>query len=273
VTPRWLTHATLDGRDLVDRLRGRRDPLVPPRKMIFVGGPLFRAVGEEFFALFRRAGLRPEHDVLDVGSGIGRMAVPMVGWLRGRYEGFEVVPEGVEWCRSNITPRYPNFSFTHVDIYNGTYNPHGHLRAADFRFPYDDASFDFAFLTSVFTHLLPADLHHYLAELGRVLRPEGILLTTYFLIDEQSLAAVRNGRAELAFVHRRTDPLVGEYRTISAEEPEQAVGYPADAVAELHEEAGLPIVEQWPGGWPGRAGTTLQDVTVSRRRPAPVTPT
>ena len=263
-----LHRAKLDGLDLIDRLRGRHDPLVPPRRMIFVGGPLFRAVGEEFFALFRRAGLQPDDDVLDVGSGIGRMAVPMMGWLRGRYEGFEVVREGVEWCQRNITTRHPNFSFTHVDLYNGTYNPGGRLQAAGFRFPYEDGSFDFAFLTSIFTHLLPADVRHYLDELGRVLRPDGILLATYFLLDEDSLAAVTDGRAELAFVHRHTDPLVGEYRTITATEPEEAVAYPVDAIAALHEEAGLPIAEHWPGGWPHRAGTTLQDVTVSRRRPS-----
>jgi SAM-dependent methyltransferase len=265
---RPLARARLDGLDLLDRLRGRRDPLVPPRRMIFVGPGDFRATGDEFFALFRRAGLQPEDDVLDVGSGIGRMAAPLTGWLRGRYEGFEIVGEGVEWCRRNLTPRHPNFSFTHVDLYNGTYNPAGRLHADSLSFPYADDGFDFAFLTSVFTHMLPADVRHYLGELARVLRAGGTLFATYFLFDDATLAAAAGGHTQHSFPHRHEDPLVGEYRTESERVPEEAVAYPVEAVRTLHREAGLPVQEVWPGRWPGREGTTLQDVTVSLRAQA-----
>ena len=36
----------------------------------------------------------------------------MTGYLRGgKYEGLDVVLEGIEWCRKNITPKYPSFCF------------------------------------------------------------------------------------------------------------------------------------------------------------------
>jgi SAM-dependent methyltransferase len=266
---RPLVRARLDALDAVDRVRGRRDPRVPPRRLVFVGPGDYRATGAEFFELFRRAGLRPDDDVLDVGSGIGRMAVPLVGWLQGRYEGFDVVRKGVDWCRGNITPRHPNFRFTHVDLYNGDYNPTGRLRAEDFRFPYPDASFDFAFLTSVFTHLLPADIRRYAGELSRVVRPGGTMFATWFLLDADALASVDAARAQLAFVHRLRDPELGDYRTVDVRTPEEAVAYSTPAVRALLEAAGLPVAELWPGRWPDRDGASLQDVTVSRRAPAP----
>lgn len=259
---RPLVRVKLDALDLLDRVRGRQDPRVPPRRLVFVGPGDFRATGDEFFALFQRAGLKPGDDVLDVGSGIGRMAVPLAGWLEGRYEGFDIVRDGVEWCRRAISSAHPNFGFTHVDLHNGEYNPTGTLRADSFRFPYDDASFDFAFLTSVFTHLLPRELRHYLSELARVVRPGGTVFATYFLLDEQSADA---DHAELDFRHHRHDPLVGDYRALSAETPEEGVAYATDAIRELHAAARIPIFEVWPGRWPDREGPTLQDVTISRR--------
>ena len=255
---RPLTRAKLDALDLLDRLRGRRDPRVPPRRLVFVGPGDFVATGEEFFALFRRAGLEPGDDVLDVGSGIGRMAVPLAGWLDGRYEGFDIVREGIEWCRDSITARHPNFRFTHVDVHNGEYNPAGTLRADEFRFPYDDASFDFALVTSVFTHVLPGELSHYLAELCRVVRPGGTVFATYFLVEEGGPTA----GPEHDFRFERDG-----YRTLDERTPEQGVAYDAATVRALHDAAGIPIAEVWPGRWTGRDGPTLQDVTVSRRAP------
>jgi SAM-dependent methyltransferase len=261
---RPLVRAKLDALDLLDRVRGRRDPRVPPRRLVYVGPGDFVATGEEFFALFRRAGLQVSDDVLDVGSGIGRMAVPLAGWLEGRYEGFDIVPGGIEWCRGSIATRHPNFGFTHVDVHNGEYNPAGTLPADGFRFPYDDASFDFAFLTSVFTHLMPAELRHYLGELGRVVRPGGTVFATYFLLDGESSPT---SGPEHDFAFELDDPRTGPFRTLSDETPEQGVAYEAGAIRALHEEAHVPIAEVWPGRWPGRDGATLQDVTVSRRAP------
>src|ERR1700694_451969 len=86
--------------NLLDALAGRPDPLLPPRGACAVGEGEFRAVGEEFLRHFREiGGLEPGHRVLDVGCGIGRMAVPLTEYLEGRgsYEGFHVSREGGAW--------------------------------------------------------------------------------------------------------------------------------------------------------------------------------
>jgi SAM-dependent methyltransferase len=166
----WLVGGA--AQDAWESIHSTRDPLVPPRRQIFIGEGDFRATGHEFRELFiDLGGLTAEDDVLDVGSGIGRIAVGLTGFLDGRYEGFDVVRKGVTWSQQEITPRYPNFHFQRADIFNKRYNRGGHELARDYRFPYEDGSFDFIFLASVFTHLLPDDAEHYVEEIGRVMRP------------------------------------------------------------------------------------------------------
>ena len=67
--------------DAIDRLKGR-DSMIPPRSMIFIGAGDFVKIGEEFKNHFiNLAGLQPNNRVLDVGCGIGRMAIPLTGYL------------------------------------------------------------------------------------------------------------------------------------------------------------------------------------------------
>ena len=119
----------------------------------------------------------------------------------GSYDGFDVVAKAVDWCVANITPDHPNFRFQHVDVRNPAYNPEGLTDPSEFTFPYPDRAFDFVFLTSVFTHMLPSDLRRYLAEIGRVLRPGGGCLMTFFLLNDPAREAIRAGRANRKFEH------------------------------------------------------------------------
>ncbi|SRR6266404_1785577 len=67
--------------------------LTPPDELMFVGGGLedFNKVGEAFLRDFQiRCRLRPNERVLDVGCGVGRIAIPLTEFLNSdaRYEGF-----------------------------------------------------------------------------------------------------------------------------------------------------------------------------------------
>jgi SAM-dependent methyltransferase len=249
--------------DLFDTALRRRDPLTPPRRLMFVGDGDFRAIGDFKRLFVELGGLRAEDDVLDVGSGVGRMAVPLTGFLKGRYEGFHIVPKGVRWCSQAITPRFPNFRFQVADVYSHRYNRGGSSPAQSYRFPFEDDSFDFVFLTSVFTHLLPPDAANYVRESARVLRPGGTCFATFFLLNEESEEGLSQGRAQLSFA------FTGEGCRFNHERiPEAAVAYPETNVLGQFEEAGLrPIVHH--GAWSGRPnGVTLQDIVVAGRRAA-----
>jgi SAM-dependent methyltransferase len=251
--------------DQADLLMGRRDPMIPPRNRIYVGDGDFRAIGEEFVDLFRDLGkLQTRARVLDVGSGIGRLAAPLTRYLdsEAEYLGLEIVEDGVRWCERRITPRAPNFRFVHADIHNEMYNPGGRFQASDYKFPFKDAQFDFVFLISVFTHMLPRDVAHYLEEIARVLRPGGRCFATFFLLTPESEQHIQAGRSSLPFRVRGTG-----YKSISEETPERAVAFDEAWVKQAHESVGLHIEAPIHyGSWCGRERyTTFQDIVLSRK--------
>jgi SAM-dependent methyltransferase len=263
VIDRIATSLQYRAQDLGDRLSGRADRLVPPRRLDFVGHSDFVRTGAEYLDLFTRlGGLQPTDRVLDVGSGIGRMARPLTGFLRdgGSYDGFDINAEGVAWCRTRYRP-FPAFTFTLADLHNRRYNPAGTQPASSFRFPYEDASFDFVLLTSVLTHLVQDECDHYLAECARVLAPGGRLFATFFLLDEESRGLIAAGRSSLAFP-AAADPMA----VVDEAVPEEAVAYTTAWVEATLARHGLTATGRHPGSWCGRAEAVgYQDVITATR--------
>lgn len=250
--------------DVVEGLMGR-DSMIPPRSMIFIGGGDFAKTGQEFKNYFvELANLQPNDRVLDVGCGIGRMAIPLTNYLsqEGEYWGFDIVKSGIEWCNSRISPRFRNFHFQHIDDYNKFYNPNGKVRTRDFQFPFDDGIFNFVFLTSVFTHMLPADVENYLSEIARVLKTGGKCLITFFILNEESENLIRSGRSTLDFRYKTNDCL-----TVDENDPEVAIAYSEKNVISLFEKYGLKIAQPIRyGSWCGRRDfLTYQDLIVATK--------
>jgi SAM-dependent methyltransferase len=248
--------------DLRDRLGGRHDRLVPPRRLDFVGHSDFVATGDEFLGHFvALAGLQPDHAVLDVGCGIGRMARPLADFLSsdGSYDGFDVNRDGIGWCRRRYA-RHRNFRFRVADLYNRRYNPGGAHAASEYRFPYDDARFDLVVLTSVLTHLLEDEATHYVSEVARVLKPGGRVLATFFLLNDGSRAGIAEGLSGLEFLDADAHVAV-----VSEDVPEEAVAYDEEWVRERLEGYGLEVQSIDYGSWSGRQDhLSFQDIVVAR---------
>lgn len=239
--------------------------MIPPRRLDFVGGTNYRGVGLEFRDLFvRYGGLKPEHRVLDVGSGIGRMAAPLTGYLAatGEYQGFDIVKKGVEWSQKHITPRFPNFHFLHSDVKNEFYNPGGMYDASSYRFPYEDGSFDFVFLTSVFTHMFPADLEHYLEEITRVLKKGGTSFITMFLLNEESQKLIQQGRSTQNFAYELEGCV-----TANPNNPEASLAFDEGYVRAVFDKSNLSIREPiHRGAWCGRKEfLSYQDIVIATK--------
>jgi len=205
------------------------------------------------------AGLRPDHRVLDIGSGIGNLAVNLIGYFQGTYDGVDVHKEAVAWCNRAITPRHPTFRFHHADVASGAYNPRGGQAAAAYRFPFPDRSFDVIFLASVYTHLLPDDAAHYVREVARLLAPGGFCVASYFLLDQERGASIDAGHSFIPFPI--TQPS-GVYRLHRASSPEAAVAFDEAFIRHLHDESGLRIRDLRRGGW-WRGVPHDQDVVVA----------
>jgi SAM-dependent methyltransferase len=260
--------------DVLDKLTGHTDPLIPPRRKDFTGGVLFREIGDEYFAYFRDYGqIAPHHRILEIGSGIGRMARPLTAFLdpaKGRYEGFDIDVSGVRWCLQHYVS-YPNFHFQRANIYNKFYNPSGTVQAQAFTFPYPDASFDFAFATSVFTHMpLPA-VARYLKETTRVLAPGARALLTLFLWNPESEGSVAQGKSSQDYRQSDWGTLPfrphGDLIVVDPVVPEAAIALPQEGWDQAVRDAGLEQVGDvlW-GNWCGRTPfTSYQDMVIVRK--------
>ncbi len=260
----------LRAKDAGDVVRGRTDPLVPPRRLLFDGPrdpELYRESGREFLGHYvDHCGLQPGEHILDVGSGIGRKTAPLTGYLdpSARYVGLDVNAVGVEWCRSHIGSRWPNFEFEQIDVYNRRYNPKGRFRDEDYSFPFDDETFDFVVLASVFTHMFPPGVGRYLREAARVLkRGTGRCLISYFLLNPESEVGITDSRSVFHFSHRTRQHAIER-----KDRPEDAVAYEEGWVRDQYARAGLEISSVDCGSWSGRPGESLsfQDLVLAFKR-------
>jgi SAM-dependent methyltransferase len=262
VLARAVTSLRLRALDLADRALGRGDRLVPPRRLRgFAGDSDFLATGAELLSLLATHGeLRDDSRVLDVGCGIGRLARTLTRVLDpeagGAYVGFDPVAPAVAWCAS----RYPaHFRFVHADLRNDLYTPAGAVAATEYRFPVDDGWATLAAATSVFTHLARPEVDHYLAETSRALAHGGRALLTFFLLDDDSRAALAAGRARQRFAEPAGEQAIADRDVTMA-----AVAHDRASVLESLTRSGLEVAAVHDGTWRGGAGLSYQDLVVAR---------
>jgi SAM-dependent methyltransferase len=232
----------------------------PPPGSIFVGDGDYRAIGAEFLGHYIRLGrLRRHERILDIGSGIGRMAVPLTQYLdpeRGSYDGVDPVMEGILWCAQTITPAYPRFRFQRLDIAHPLYNPQGSLPGTEVQFGFANGSFDFITMVSVATHLPPDELVVYLNEASRLLAPGGRLFLTAFAIDGAS-----TGQERLKFKRWQDGP--GWYAIEEA--PLAAAGIDTDYLLGAAGDTGLAIEGLRRGHWRGINAAHYQDLLIATK--------
>lgn len=218
--------------------------------------------GEDLVRLLRSiGGLGPDDAVLDMGCGLGRVAIPLQRVIDGgSYDGFDIVPEIIHWNTVNISGVSPSLVFHHLDVRNSTYNPEGRVEPVNASFPFPDGSFSFAFATSLFSHLLADGTKRYLEELRRVLRPDGRAVLTFFLLNEEVESRAERGETDIAFPIR-----CNHGRLDNPNRPEDAVAYDWHWLFGLVEGLGFEVDSLHWGRWSGHTdGVSYQDVLVLR---------
>ena len=221
--------------------------------------------------------------ILEVGSGFGGMANYFID-LNCVYEGFDINKDGVQWCTENITSKHPNFNFRWIDLYNKFYNPDGEIKAKDFVFPYNNDSFDIIFLASVFTHMLPEDVENYFFEISRVLKTDGYIFSTYFLLNLESERFLQDqNRSKYTtrmkrFFKKDPHPIIefnegiqvnmisNTYGTTNKDIHEAVIAYKEDYIKDLHNRNGLNIILIGYGSWCGKGVlSSYQDILIAEK--------
>lgn len=249
-------------------LRSPFHSAAPPAHSVFIGNGDFVEVGKMLLGHFvGEGGLKPTDKVLDVGCGMGRAALPMVDFLDaksgGSYDGFDIVWKGIEWCQHKYK-KYANFKFVHADVYNLHYNPQGKNQSSQYRFPYEDESFDFVLLTSVFTHMMPADVENYLKEISRVMKKGGTCFITFFVLNDENISLIKAGKMQQNFDFKHD---YGSYALVYDNDPEYAIGFKLDYIEKIYAQNELrvksPVLY---GAWSGREKSySFQDVIIAKK--------
>lgn len=252
--------------DTLDSLLGRRDALTPPRALsrAHVGRGDVKKSGQlTVQQAVDWCGLKPDAHVLDVGCGAGRLALALIDFLndKGRYEGFDLSDYPIHWCQTHITKRDPRFVFQVGDIYNAYYNPRGQYKAAEYRYPYPDNTFDFVHASSVFSHMILPDVEGYLAQIARVMKPGATSFLTFLLLNDHSRKAVEQGAMNIysTYNHKRDG-----YWVFNPDAPDESTLLDEDRIRSVYARVGLKIVEPIRyGRWSGHDSPLTQDLIIA----------
>ncbi|GAA5082265.1 class I SAM-dependent methyltransferase [Roseibacterium beibuensis] len=147
--------------ELPDDTRIQRVASAQANRASFLNGG--KAAYEVIQALFHRYGSaasKPEIKVLDWGVGCGRVARHFETDSAVQMTGIDIDKDNVGWCSENLTGEY-----LHVETAPPTPMPNG--------------IFDLVYACSVLSHLKEESIDQWLAEVSRLLRPDGLALLSF----------------------------------------------------------------------------------------------
>jgi SAM-dependent methyltransferase len=243
-------------------LISKRDKRYPQLGLIFTGHYQFEKQGIEWVGLFKKYGLTNTANFLDIGCGIGRIAIPLSFDFQGNYFGFDAVKRGVDWCKKNISSNNKNFHFLYVDLFNDLYKTSG-SNAANYQFEYENDFFDFACAISVYTHMIPIELVNYLKNSASVIKSNGIKVATFFILDEES-RVLQEKNSSFSFKHTFENFALMDENVAGAN-----VAYDKGYLEKVIKDSGFEIIEHIKGSWCGRKKEhflDFQDILIMRRK-------
>jgi len=184
--------------------------------------------------------LSKNDNILEIGCGIGRDAIPLTEFLdkKAKYYGVDIIKDSIDWCTNNITKNYDNFKFIHYNIKDQLHNPSGTDKTTNIKLNIENNSIDKIIAWSVFTHMYPKDIEHYLKEFNRILKNDGELYLTCFIFSDEILKKTLETNLtifNLTFQH----PLSEDIRINDVNYPLGAIAFTKEYITNLVSKCGF----------------------------------
>ncbi len=216
--------------------------------------------------------IEPAHSLLEVGCGVGRDAIQLTKCIsnEGSYIGVDIIKPSIEWCQNNITRLFSNFTFLHYDVKSQIHNSNGTINTTDILFPIKDKSIDRIILQSVFTHMFEKEITHYLKEFERILKDDGKICASFFILDNEILEMAKGTVPTLELLELSFKIPYGDGCFINdVNYPEGAVGFTKEALERMLKSSCLKLDQPIHlGSWCGRKDKTDgQDMVILRKIP------
>jgi SAM-dependent methyltransferase len=239
-----------------------------------VGGGDPELVAQEVVTAIEKYGeLCPADSILDVGCGCGRIAAALTQYVdrESHYVGIDIVPGLIDFARNFITPRYPSFKFLLLNESNKTYDwwlrQDGEKGIATLAEGVSPKSIDLAISVSLFTHLDYAPALEMLTSIHHLLKNDGRVFMTVFVLDAAAINAIEDRRAVFSFKQRTP---TGKLNAEKSDDPTFAVAYDGGVLDDLIGSAGFQLERHVRGYWSsGGPGETFQDALILRKAKNP----
>lgn len=196
--------------------------------------------------------------VLDVGCGAGEI-VPGVLQSLGEdasYLGVDIDPVAIHRCRQSFTDARARFAVVRGD--STFYTVAADQETSELETLCGDACWDVVIAKALFDHLTPGAAARHLEAFARGLDRDGIVIATFFVVDESFRPAAVAPRFRFDTAH----PAHAGFRYAAAFNPipEAQLAIEQSSLAELVAAAGLSIARVIAGTWRQPAGTIGVDM-------------
>jgi SAM-dependent methyltransferase len=240
--------------------------LLPPQDMLFMDKTAGAGLehGKKLITLIQqRAGIG-NGQFLDIGCGWGRAAYGLLNaGFDGRYVGFDVLPDQIDWLRANFSTIHPRYRFEKTHIKNAFEKDDAGDVSADVA-SLCDGPLGIAIALSIFTHLYDKTVAGYMQKVFNLLAPGRPFVFTAFLLNDESESLVNAGKGYFKPTHR----LNNHCSIQDPSNPRHVIAYSEKWLVDLVERQGYIIDRVYYGNWCGRDTTTYpdgQDWVVLRR--------
>ncbi len=254
---------TPKSRELLKKIQGQ------PQLNTWVGGGDAIGVARSGMnAVLANAPINSKMRCLDYGSGVGRVSVALAQYLEhGVLIGADIIPQLVDFCKSEISPVYHNASFQLIEDENPLYDKKKAIAdrsksPRDF-FAEHRKYFDLIVSYSVFTHFTPDMATRYLDFFHYALANSGSILISAFIDTPRNPFNRRLLKGE-------------EFRDAIPEEPLLFALFNWRTLERIFHRSGFQVSKVVYGSWRNKYklpesmyhGTHYQDLIVATKIPA-----